>query len=275
MKRQAGFSFYVLLALFMFCAMFPFIWTLIASFKPPGELFGAAAFRWFPHEPTVQNYINAFTIHPFGRYIINSITVAGLTTLSSLVIASLAAYAVARIDFFGKTFFLGMLLAVSIFPQIATISPIFLFMQSTGLRNTYLGLVIPHSTYALPLAVWYMTAFFRQIPVELEEAARMDGAGLLQIFRRVLLPLAAPGMFTTAIIVFIDSWHEFLFALTINTKQAMMTVPVGIAMFQGEYTFPWGEIAAATISVTIPIVLLVLIFQRRIVAGLTAGAVKE
>ncbi len=161
------------------------------------------------------------------------------------------------------------------FPQIATISPIFLFMQATGLRNTYLGLIIPYTTFALPLSIWYMTTFFfKKIPYELEEAAKVDGASIMQTFRKILLPLAAPGLFTTAIIVFVDAWHEFFFSLTINTKESMMTVPVGIAMFQGEFTF-LGEISAATITVTVPVAILVLLFQRQIVSGLTSGAVKE
>ncbi|MDF2959068.1 MAG: sugar transporter permease [Paenibacillus sp.] len=275
MPKKAGFGFYLFLIIFLFAVMFPFIWTLIASFKPQTEIFGDAAFRIIPHEPTFMNYVLAFTSHPFARYMLNSVWVALLTTLFSLLIASFAAYAIARMEFFGKTFFLGTLLAVSIFPQIATISPIFLFLQSMGLRNTYLGLIIPHTTFVLPLSIWYMTTFMKSIPFELEEAAKIDGASLMQTFRKVLLPLAVPGMFTTAIIVFIDSWHEFLFSLTINTKQNMMTVPVGIAMFQGEYTFPWGEITAATITVTVPMVILVLLFQKRIVSGLTSGAVKE
>ncbi|MGG1596818.1 MULTISPECIES: carbohydrate ABC transporter permease [Paenibacillus] len=275
MRKKAGFGFHILLFMFIFAVLFPFLWTFLASIKSPSELFGESAFRIIPQQPTLDNYIYAFTAHPLARYIVNSLTVALLTTVYSLFVASFAAYAIARLHFYGKTLFLGLLLAVSMFPQIATISPIFLFMQSTGLRNTYLGLVIPHTTFALPLAIWYMTTFFKKIPVELEEAAKIAGATLMQTFRKVILPLAVPGMFTTAIIVFIDSWHEFLFSLTINTKQSMMTVPVGIAMFQGEYTFPWGEITAATVSVTVPIVILVLIFQKRIVSGLTSGAVKE
>lgn len=247
----------------------------LASIKPPTELYGDYAFQLFADHPTLENYIAAFTKHPFLRFIWNSFVVASLTTLYSIIIASFAAYAIARLKFRGKTLFLGILLAVSMFPQIATISPIFLFMQATGLRNTYLGLIIPYTTFAMPLSIWYLTTFFQKIPLELEEAAKIDGASIWQTFTKVLIPLVVPGLFTTAIIVFITAWHEFFFALTINTKQSMMTVPVGIAMFQGEFTFPWGEITAATIVVTIPIVLLVLIFQKRIVSGLTSGAVKE
>ena len=147
-------------------------------------------------------------------------------------------------------------------------------MKTMGLRDTYAGLVIPYITFALPLAIWNLTTFFKEIPFELEESAKIDGASVMQTFIKVILPLAAPGTFTTAILVFIAAWNEYLFALTINTKDIRKTVPVAISMFQGQYTIPWGEIAAATIVVTVPLIAMVLVFQRRIVSGLTAGAVK-
>jgi multiple sugar transport system permease protein len=275
MVKKAGFLFYLGVTVFVGAAMFPFMWIFLASIKQTSYLYGTYAFDIFVPGYTLDNYVRVFVNHPFGRYLINSFSIAGLTMIYSLIVASFAAYAIARLHFWGKSVFLGVLLAVSMFPQIATISPIFLFMQATGLRNTYLGLIIPYTTFALPLSIWYMTTFFQKIPYELEEAAKVDGASIMQTFWKILLPLAAPGLFTTAIIVFVDAWHEFLFALTINSKQDMMTVPVGIAMFQGEFTFPWGEISAAAITVTIPIVILVLIFQRHIISGLTSGAVKE
>lgn len=275
MNHKAGPLFYTAVILFIGIVIFPFLWILLASLKAPLYLYGEYAFSIKVPQYTLANYAAVFTNHPFGRYLLNSFVVGMLTMFGSIAIASFASYAVARLYFFGKTFFLGVLLAVSMLPQIATLSPLFLFMQSTGLRNTYAGLAIPYTTYALPIAIWYLTTFFKQIPVELEEAAKVDGASVLGVFFRVLLPLVSPGLFTTAIIVFVDAWHEFLFALTINTKESTMTVPVGIAMFQGEFTFPWGEISAATITVTLPVVLLVLLFQRRIIAGLTSGAVKQ
>lgn len=275
MAKKSGLLFYVGITIFIAAVMFPFFWVFLASVKENEYLYGPHAFDVIVPGYTLDNYVSVFVNHPFGRYLLNSLTVAGLTMLYSLFVASFAAYAIARLQFFGKTFFLGVLLAVSMFPQIATISPIFLFMQATGLRNTYLGLIIPYTTFALPLSIWYMTTFFQKIPYELEEAAKVDGASIMQTFRKILLPLAAPGLFTTAIIVFVDAWHEFFFSLTINTKESMMTVPVGIAMFQGEFTFPWGEISAATITVTVPVAILVLLFQRQIVSGLTSGAVKE
>lgn len=273
-KRWEKALFYTGISVFVLAVLFPFLWVFLASIKGAGYLYGQYAFKLLVPEYSLENYVRVFANHPFGRYLLNSLIVATLTMLFSVAVASFAAYAVARLHFWGKPLFLGTLLAVSMFPQIVIISPIFLFMQSTGLRNTYPGLILPYTVFALPLAVWYMTSFFSRIPRELEEAAQIDGASVPQALARVVLPLAAPGLFTTAIIVFVDAWHEFFFSLTINTKQSMMTVPVGIAMFQGEFTFPWGEISAAAITVTIPVVFFVLLFQRRIVSGLTSGAVK-
>jgi multiple sugar transport system permease protein len=267
--------FYLFLTAFVFVVMFPFLWQFLASIKPPSELFGDNAFHLIPQNPTFENYKNVFELRPFEKYLWNSLVVAVLTTVYSIVIASFAAYAIAWLKFRGKTIVLGLVLAVSMFPQIATISPIFMFMQSVGLTNSYLGLIIPYTTFALPLAIWNMTNFFRKIPYDLSEAAKMDGASVLQTLTKVFFPLALPGVFTTAILVFIAAWNEFLFALTINTEEHMKTVPVGISMFQGQYTIPWGEISAASVIVTIPLIIMVLIFQRRIVSGLTSGAVKE
>jgi multiple sugar transport system permease protein len=275
MQKRPGILFYLFVAVFLAVILFPFIWQFIASIKPPSELFGKNAFSFVPHHPTLDNYKRVFTERPFAIYLWNSTVVATFTTLYCVAVASFAAYAIARLHFRGKTVILGIVLAVSMFPQIATIAPIFMFMQAFDLRNTYLGLIIPYTTFALPLAIWNLTAFYRKIPMDLEEAAKMDGATIWQTFRKVILPLAMPGTFTTAILVFIAAWNEFLFALTINTDENMKTVPVGIALFQGQYTIPWGEIAAASVIVTIPLVLVVLLFQRRIVAGITAGAVKE
>lgn len=275
MNKKAGPLLYIFLSIFVFLILFPFLWTLLASIKPAIDLFGERAFSVIVTNPTLENYERVFTQRPFLKYMWNSFVVAGLTTVYCVIFASFAAYAIARMNFKGKTIVLGLALAVSMFPQIATLSPIFMFMQSFGLRNTYTGLVIPYITFALPLAIWNLTAFFKRIPFDLEEAAKVDGATIMQTLRLIILPIALPGAFTTAIIVFITSWNEFLFALTINSQERMMTVPVGIAMFEGEYSIPWGEITAATIVVTIPIVILVLIFQRRIISGVTSGAVKE
>ncbi|MBA2175041.1 carbohydrate ABC transporter permease [Halobacillus locisalis] len=275
MQKKAGVGFYVFLVIFVFVIMFPFLWILLSSVKPLSELFGDQAFTWFTSNPTIQSYISVFTIRPFHLYLWNSLVVATVTTVYTVFVAAFAAYAIARLRFRGKAIILGVVLSVSMFPQIATISPIYIFLRNIGLTNSHLGLIIPYTTFALPLSIWLLVTFFRKIPFDLEESAKMDGASMMQTYFRIILPLAVPGIFTTAILVFIAAWNEFLFALVINTAEDYKTVPVGIGMFQGQYTIPWGEISAATVIVTIPLVIMVLLFQRRIVSGLTSGAVKE
>jgi multiple sugar transport system permease protein len=267
--------FYIGLFVFVFIVMFPFLWVLISSLKPVSELFGVEAFIPYTSEPTFENYMSVFVNHPFGTYLKNSFIVSAATTIYTVFIASFAAYAIARLHFKGKTFILGLVLSVSMFPQVATISPIYIIMKNLGLTNSYIGLIIPYTTITLPLSIWILVTFFRKIPYDLEEAAKIDGASLMQTYWRVIFPLAIPGIFTTAILVFIAAWNEFFFALVLNTEEKFKTVPVGIAMFQGEFTIPWGEISAATVVVTIPLVIMVLFFQKRIVSGLTSGAVKE
>ncbi|WP_437177562.1 carbohydrate ABC transporter permease [Heyndrickxia camelliae] len=274
-NRKTGWLFYVILLIFVFVVMFPFLWMLLSSIKPATELFGDKAFTPFSSHPTLKNYISVFFDYPFVRYLWNSFVVSSITTIYTVFVASFAAYSIARLQFKGKTLILGIVLSVSMFPQIATISPIYIFLKNVGLTNSYLGLIIPYTTFTLPLSIWILVTFFRKIPHDLEEAAKMDGAALMQTYWKVIFPLAAPGIFTTAILVFIAAWNEFLFSLTINTDTNYKTVPVGFAMFQGQYTIPWGEISAASIVVTVPLVILVLIFQRRIVSGLTQGSVKE
>ncbi|MEH7304818.1 carbohydrate ABC transporter permease [Neobacillus drentensis] len=275
MQKKASPFFYVFLVVFVFVVMFPFLWMLISSIKPATELFGDKAFTPYTTHPTLENYVSVFVDHPFLRYLWNSTVVATITTVYTVCVASFAAYAIARLNFKGKTFILGIVLSVSMFPQIATITPIFIFLKNLGLTNSYLGLIIPYTTFTLPLSIWILVTFFRKIPLDLEEAAKIDGASLMQTYWKVIMPLAVPGIFTTAILVFIAAWNEFFFALTINTDEKFKTVPIGIAMFQGQFTIPWGEIAAATVVVSVPLVIMVLIFQRRIVSGLTSGSVKE
>lgn len=271
-KYLSKIAFYMFLSIFLLIIIFPFYYELITSVKTPDEIF--SSFSLIPSTITAISYKLVFTARPFARFLWNSFIISGITTLFSVIIASFTAYAIARLKFKGKTIVLGLVLAVSMFPQISTISPIYMFMKTMGLRDTYAGLVIPYITFALPLAIWNLTTFFKEIPFELEEAARIDGATVFQTFTKVILPLAAPGTFTTGILVFIAAWNEYLFALTINTKDIRKTVPVAISMFEGQFTLPWGEIAAATVVVTVPLLVMVLIFQRRIVSGLTAGSVK-
>ncbi|WP_043931472.1 carbohydrate ABC transporter permease [Bacillus sp. EB01] len=272
MKKKAGIPFFLFLIVFIFFVMFPFLWVFLTSIKPPGEIF--SSFAWFSDNPTMESYESALTTRPLLTYMKNSFIVAGLTTLIAIVFASFAAYALTRLPIKFKGLILGIVLASSMFPHIAIMSPIYNFVTDFNIRNTYIGLVIPYITFSLPLAIWLLSTFFQKIPFDLEESAKMDGATPFQSFRKIIFPLAAPGVFTTAILVFIAAWNEYLFALTINSKETARTVPVGISLYQSDYTVPWGDITAATVIVTIPIVILVLIFQRQIVSGLTSGSVK-
>ena len=258
-------------------ALFPVVWIISLSLKTPESI---ADGRFVPADFTLDNYKvlfeGGFDNSPFLHPLINSIVIALISTLIAIVLAAFAAYAIARLDFPGKTVILTGALALAIFPQISTIGPLFDMWRSIGLYDTYAGLIIPYLTFALPLAIYVLVAFFREIPWDLEQAAEVDGATPLQAFRKVILPLAAPGTFTAAILVFIFCWNDFLFAITLTSSDASRTVPAALAFFTGEsqFTAPTGNIAAAGVIVTVPIILFVLFFQRRIVAGLTSGAVK-
>jgi ABC-type glycerol-3-phosphate transport system permease component len=204
----------------------------------------------------------------------NSLVVAATTTALCVTLGALCAYALARLHFPGKAALLGLVLAVSMFPQISVVSPLYLLLRELRLINTYPGLILPYLTFAMPLAVWLLVGFFRQLPPELEEAAMVDGASRLRVFVEVVVPVAAPGLAATAILTFLYSWNEFLFALSFTLGPERHTVPVAIALFRGRYQVPWGQILAASVVATAPVALVVLGFQRRIVQGLTAGAVK-
>lgn len=264
---------YIMTVLFILLSSFPFFWTLLSSYKPGSQLFQINPPFW-PQPFTWENYRAIFLERRFYLNIINSVVVAGATTCICVGLGALAAYGLARLKFRGKTIILGFILVVSLFPPVAIVSPLFLLFEKTRIINTYLALILPYLTFALPLTVWLLTAFFRQIPFELEEAARMDGAGPMRTFWEVTLPLTAPGIFTTAILTFIYCWNEFLFALAFTTNDASRTIPVAIVMFSGYHTVPWGQILAAVTVVTVPVAVLVLVLQRRIISGLTAGAIK-
>jgi multiple sugar transport system permease protein len=258
-------------------ALIPVLWIISLSFKPPETV---ADGNFIPADWTLDNYKLLFeggvADSPFLKPLINSIVIAVISTVIAIVLAAFAAYAIARLTFPGKTAILAGALAIAMFPQISTIGPLFDMWRSIGLYDTYLGLIIPYLTFALPLAIYTLVAFFREIPWDLEQAAAVDGATPFQAFRRVIIPLAAPGTFTAAILVFIFAWNDFLFAITLTSSDNARTVPAALAFFTGEsqFTEPTGNIAAAAVIVTIPIIIFVLFFQRRIVAGLTAGAVK-
>jgi len=262
----------LVLALLVGASAFPIYWAVVASFTPEARLFQAPSL--FPRELVLDHYRALFTERNFWIPIRNSLIVAGATTIICVTLGAFCAYALARLQFRGKVVLLGFILAVGMFPQISVVSPLYLLLRSLHLINTYPGLVLPYLTFSMPLTVWLMVGFFRQLPAELEEAAMVDGASRLRAFREVIIPLALPGIATTAILTFVYSWNEFLFALSFTLGPDRQTVPVAIALFRGMYQVPWGQILAAAVVATAPVTLLVLAFQRRIVQGLTAGAVK-
>jgi multiple sugar transport system permease protein len=267
----------IAIALVVIFALIPVLWLISISLKPPEALTDQ---RFIPSEVSFDNYKSLFEggvdDSPFIKPLINSIGIALITTAISIVLASFCAYAIARLEFPGKRLILAGALAIAMFPPISTVGPLFDMWRALGLYDTWLGLIIPYLTFSLPLAIYVLVAFFREIPWELEQAAQVDGATPFQAFTKVIVPLAAPGVFTAAILVFIFCWNDFLFAISLTSSDASRTVPAALAFFTGEssFTAPTGSIAAAAVVVTVPIILFVLVFQRRIVAGLTAGAVK-
>ena len=269
------------LLLVLLFALIPVLWIVSLSFKDPATITEGTTLweRFFPQDLTLENYKGLFEgglDSPLLAPLINSIAIALIATTVAIVLASFTAYAIARLDFPGKALVLAGALAIAMFPPISTVGPLFDMWRTLGLYDTYPGLIIPYLTFALPLAIYTLVAFFREIPWDLEQAAQVDGATPFQAFRKVIVPLAAPGVFTAAILVFIFCWNDFVFAISLTSSDASRTVPAAIAFFQGDSQFqePTGFIAAAASLVTVPIIIFVLIFQRRIVAGLTAGAVK-
>ncbi|HEY6745750.1 MAG TPA: carbohydrate ABC transporter permease [Mycobacteriales bacterium] len=254
-------------------AFVPVIWIISLSVKSAGTLNDG---KFWPRDIAWTNYTAIFKNNDFVRALINSIGICLISTAVALVFGTMAAYAIARLDFPGKRLMVGVSLLIAMFPQIALVTPLFKIETTLGLFDTWLGLIIPYITFALPLAIYTLSAFFREIPWELEKAAKMDGATPFQAFRRVVAPLAMPGVFTTAILVFIACWNDFLFAVSLTSTSNARTVPAALSYFTGATTFekPTGPIAAAAVIITIPVLLVVLLFQRRIVAGLTSGAVK-
>jgi multiple sugar transport system permease protein len=259
------------LAIALYCLV-PFLWFVLTSWKSPAELTAippklVPSFHW-------DFYRSALQKHGLLQYIVNSVIVAGSATFITIVIGSLAAYAIARFRLAWTHLYLLALLVISMFPQIAIAGPVWSILNTMGWLNTYQGLVAAYIALSLPLAIWILTTFFHEVPGEIEEAALVDGCSRLQALYKVILPLAAPGILTAALLVFIHAWNEFFFALIILTDPNVQTLPVGIALFPGEYTMPWGEIAAASTLATLPLIFLTLLFQRGIIRGLSAGAVK-
>jgi len=254
-----------------YCAA-PFVWQVITSLKPAAELVSLPPL--LPSALTLEHYVAILGDGAFPRLIGNSLVVATGTTALALGVGTLAAYALSILRVRRRAAILIVVLSISMFPPIATVSPLFLLLTAAGLRDTLLGLILTYATFTLPLAIWLMTSFLDTFPRDLYIAARVDGCTALGALVRVVLPLATPGLLAAGLLVFIFSWNEFLFALTFTATEAARTVPVGIALFPGLHEIPYGEIAAASVVVTLPVVVLAFAFQRRIVEGLTAGAVK-
>ena len=266
-------AFYLMAIVFAVFSLFPMAWILLSSFMPLADL-TSQPLVYLPHPPTLDNYRFALQQAPFVRYYLNS-TVCSLTaTFACLVLAGLAGYAIARLRFRRKQYVLVGILMASFFPPITQLIPLYNLMNKFNLLNTYWALIIPYTFHTLPMAIWLLSAYLRDIPRDLEEAAMVDGTSRLGAFWRVIVPISAPGFITAGIIVFVYNWNEFLFALTFEPNAVMRTIPVGIALYQGQFTYPWGTISAATALAVVPVVLIILIFQRRLITGLTAGAVK-
>jgi len=267
--------FWGVVLLIAFYTLFPFYWAIVSSLTPASLLFSTPV-KYFPTPPSLGAYKTVFGNPLFLRAMLNSAFVAGTTVILSLVVGSLGAYALGRLQFRGKTLVRYTILSMTMFPAIAILGSLFTMVRSLGIYNTPWALILTYMTFSLPFTVWVLSNFFQSLPLELEQAAYVDGATTFQTFYMILLPLTAPGLVTTGLLAFISAWNEFLYALTFTVSLEKRTVPVAIALFQGEQQFeiPWGDIMAAAVVVTVPLVVLVLIFQQRLVEGLTAGAVK-
>lgn len=259
--------------LVVFNGFFPALWILFTSLKPESELV-KKPITWWPQAPSLANYVQAFTDQPLGRYLLNSAIVATLSTLLSLLVSALAAYAIARLNLRYRQVVLTAIVASSMFPLVTLLVPIFETMRALGLLNTYTALVLPYTVLNLPVCTLVLVSFFQSIPRDLENAAMIDGCTRLGALWHVVVPLAAPGVFTAGILAFVNAWDEFLLALSLNAGASMRTVPVGIALYQGEFTFPWPIISAALIVALVPMALLIAAFQERVVGGLTQGGLK-
>jgi multiple sugar transport system permease protein len=262
------------LLILVWCLL-PVAWIISLSFKGPTET-AAGSPQFLPKEPTLENYTDIFNNSDFRDSLVNSFGIAAISTFLSVILATLAAYAIARLEFRGKRLVLSIALAIAMFPVVALVGPLFDLWRTLGLFNTWPGLIIPYMSFTLPLAIWTLSALFREIPWEMEQAAQVDGATSWQAFRKVIVPLAAPGVFTAAILTFFFAWNEFVLALSLTSTTQSRTVPAQLSYFVGPDPFnpPYGQLATASVVVTVPIIIIVLLFQRKIVSGLTSGAVK-
>ena len=260
-------------ALVVVNGFFPAVWILFTSLKSEVELV-QKPITWWPHAPTIQNYVKAFTDQPLLKYLGNSFMVASLATIFSLLVSALAAYAIARLNLKHRQLILTAIIVSSMFPLVTLLVPIFETMRAFNLLNTYTALVLPNIVLNLPVCTLVLVAFFQSIPKDLENAAMIDGCTRLGALWHVVIPLAAPGVFTAGILAFVNTWDEFLLALSLSSSAGMRTLPVGITLYQGEFTFPWPIISAALIVAIVPIAVLIAVFQERVVGGLTQGGLK-
>lgn len=252
---------------------FPAVWILLTSFKTETELL-QVPITYLPQAPTLENYVQAFTAQPILRFMWNSVVVAGLSTALCVLVSALAAYALTRLRMPRRNLIMSLLLAVAMFPLISLMVPLFKLMRELGLLNTYLALILPYSVLSMPVCTLVMASFFQDIPPDLEAAAMIDGCTRVGALFKVVVPLSAPGVFTAAILAFVNAWDEFLLALTMMNRVSMRTLSVGITLYQGEFAFPWPLISAALIIAIVPICVLIAVFQERVVGGLTTGGVK-
>lgn len=253
--------------------LFPALWMLVTSLKSEAELV-AVPLTWLPHDPGLANYLRAFTEQPLPAFLANSLIVSLLATASSLAVSSLAAYALARLRLKWRGLFLGVLIAASMFPLVTLLVPLFEALRTLGLLNSRIALILPYTVMNLPVCTLVLMSFFQSIPADLENAAMLDGCSRLGALWHIVLPLSAPGVFTAGILAFVNAWDEFLMALSFNATPALRTLPVGITLYQGEYSFPWPVISAALVVAIVPVALVILVFQGRVVSGLAAGGIK-
>lgn len=254
--------------------IFPFIWQLLNSFKTQGDLFSIPPV-FFPTKWTLDNYREVFTMQPFLLYLKNSFVISIMVTIICILVGSMASYSISRTDIKGKKIFMIGLLTITLLPPITIINPIYRLLKTMGLLNTYLGLTLANTTMQLPMTVWFLQGFFQKIPKSLEESAELDGASVLQIFFKIILPLVLPGVFTVGILTFIGAWNQYLFAQVLNPLKIRRTVTVGLTLYQTDYTVPWGTMTAASVIITFPLIIMVLIMQRRIISGMLDGGIKE
>jgi multiple sugar transport system permease protein len=253
--------------------MFPALWILFTSLKTEAEL-TVKPITWLPHAPTIANYLRAFTDQPLLLFLFNSFMVAILSTALTLFISVLAAYALARLQLRGRDLILSAIIAVSTFPLVTLLVPLFEIMRALGLLNTWVALILPYTVLSLPVCTLILVSFFEGIPRDLENSAMIDGCTRIGALFKVVVPLSAPGVFTAGILAFVNAWDEFLLALSFNSNPMLRTLPVGITLYQGEFAFPWPVISAALVVGIVPVAVLIVIFQERVVSGLTSGGIK-